>query len=288
MPSFDYDAIYKLPRAARYVNVSVFWIPYFPLLVRALYAMRIRHEFVTFASITSGLAAGWLIWSGESYGSLVAAAILVHLKDLFDACDGSLARLTGTGHRVGRFLDTIGDGIVFTVWIAALAARFAAAGVPAIPMWSIAVVTWLSLFLQCSYFNLYHLQYTLRAGGNTLSRIDESRKTPARDGALLHTLHAVYRIWFGWQDRLVQWMDARMRHGRVSQADHDRWYEDRRFLTANSALCYGTHAFVLILCLLLRRPHWFFPAVAVGMNLYWLGILAARGIAYKRTVAWSN
>jgi len=293
MAPFDAEALYKLPRDARYVNISVFWIPYFPRIVRLLYRLRVRHELVTFASIASGLVAAWVIGSADSYGSLLAAAILVHLKDLFDACDGSLARLTGTGHRIGRFLDTIGDGIVFTALITAVA--FASIdserSLPGTVIW--AVITWLSLFLQCSYFNLYHLIYTDRVGGNTLSRLDDASGVAAaenkRGGALLSVLMAIYRVWFGWQDRLVQAIDQAMR-GRsgIIVADFsadDTWYADRRFLTANSALCYGTHAFVLIGCLLLGKPGWFFPAVAVGMNVYWLGILTTRYVAYKGMTA---
>jgi len=290
MGSFDYDAIYKLPRDARYVNISVFWIPYFPLLVRVLYALRVPHEIVTLGSIASGLVAGWVIWTGQSYGSLIVAAILVHLKDLFDACDGSLARLTGTGHRVGRFLDTIGDGIVFTAWIAAVALRVIDAGADPLVTLIVAAATWLSLFLQCSYFNLYHLQYTTRVGGNTLSQIDESQEGSRHGSGLLRILRAIYRIWFGWQDRLVQAIDTHMRPSVDTQDTQCKgdWYTDRRFLTANSALCYGTHAFILILCLIARRPQWFFAAVAIGMNVYWLGILLARRIVSRRMVAWSN
>lgn len=290
MGSFDYDAIYKLPRDARYVNISVFWIPYFPFLVRVLYALRIRHEVVTLSSIACGLAAAWLIGTAQTYVALIMAAIFVHLKDLFDACDGSLARLTRTGHRVGRFLDTIGDGIVFTAWIGAVALRQIESGADVLMTSLVAVAVWLSLFLQCSYFNFYHLQYTVHVDGNTLSQIDESIESRAHTGLFLGVLRAIYRVWFGWQDRLVQAIDTHMRPSidRMIAARGELWYRDRRFLTANSALCYGTHAFVLILCLISRRPQWFFPAVAVGMNVYWLGILLARRIVYRRMVAWSN
>jgi len=78
-------------------------------VIRLFYRAGIRHEVVTFLSFACGIGATFLIITAESLSGFVVAALLVHLKDVFDACDGALARLTGTGHRIGRFLDTIGD-----------------------------------------------------------------------------------------------------------------------------------------------------------------------------------
>ncbi|MBI5868367.1 MAG: CDP-alcohol phosphatidyltransferase family protein [candidate division Zixibacteria bacterium] len=287
---FDYEAIYKLPKSARYFNVSVLWIAYYPHLVRLLYALRIRHEVVTLLSLAFGLTAAGILGSHPSAASLVLAAILVHLKDVFDASDGSLARLTNTGHRIGRFLDTIGDGIVFTALIAAIAWNTIETGASASTTLVWAGATWLSLFLQCSYFNFYHLHYTSVSGAVSASRLDERDASnghstlPAR--TLYGLLHAVYVLWFAWQDSLIRQLD-RLSLDTVRKRDHhdeslaDHWYKSRGFLIANSALCYGTHAFILILCLLAGHPNWFFPAVAVGMNLYFAAIIAARTVYFR-------
>ncbi len=287
---FDYEAICKLPKTARYFNVSVLWIAYYPHLVRLLYALRIRHEVVTLLSLAFGLAAAVILVSHPSVPSLVLAAILVHLKDVFDACDGSLARLTNTGHRIGRFLDTIGDGIVFTALIAAIAWNTIEMGGSTATTLLWAGATWLSLFLQCSYFNFYHLHYTSLSGAVSASRLDERDASndhatlPAR--TLYGFLHAIYVLWFAWQDSLIRRLDQLSFATVRTSDDHnaslpDRWYKSRGFLVANSALCYGTHAFVLILCLLAGYPNWFFPAVAVGMNLYFAAIIAARTVYFR-------
>jgi hypothetical protein len=97
----------------------------------------------------------------------------------------------------------------------------------------------------------------------------------------------VYDLWFGWQDRLVARWDSSQRKicglpSDPDESDNDRWYGRRSFMVANSALCYGTHAFVLIVCLLFESPFWFLPVVAVGMNLYWLGIVLARFVVFRR------
>jgi phosphatidylglycerophosphate synthase len=290
---FSYDAIFKLPREARYFNVSVLWVAYYPHVTRLLYALRIRHEIVTLASLVCGLAAAVILMYAHTTAALILCAILIHLKDVFDACDGSLARLTDTGHRIGRFLDTIGDGVVFTVLIVAVAWRAVDSGSPVAGTLTWAAAAWLSLFVQCSYFNFYHLQYARVVGANSLSRTDEWSAEEAGDEIqsragrrLLAILQAVYRLWFGWQDRLIHRIDRLSLYAaRKDNADVGRndglWYRARGFLVANSALCYGTHAFVLIVCLLAGHPVWFFPAVAIGMNLYFAAILMSRLTVFR-------
>jgi phosphatidylglycerophosphate synthase len=282
----DFDALYKLPRSRRYFNISVLWIPYYQSVIRLLYRAGVRHEIATFLSIACGIGAAMLIFSAQAMSMFVSAAILVHLKDMFDACDGALARLTGTGHRLGRFLDTIGDGVVFTLWIIAAAWRGVEGGpsVWAALLWAMAA--WLSLFLQCSYFNFHQLHYIRLSGIGTTSRFDE-RSLPAQ-GAVAR-LAAVYDLWFGWQDRLIAKWDLWQRQllglpVLAAESGNDDWYGRRAFMIANSALCFGTYAFVLAVCLVFRAPFWFVPAVVVGMNLYWLGIVLARLVVFRRSV----
>ncbi|MFN2315284.1 MAG: hypothetical protein ABR602_01290, partial [Gemmatimonadales bacterium] len=56
----------------------------------------------------------------------------------------------------------------------------------------------------------------------------------------------------------------------------------RGFMVANSALCFGTHAFLLIVCLLFLTPWAFLGVVAVGLNLYWAAILVTRRQVFGR------
>lgn len=284
LPAADIDAIHKLPRAWRYFNISVLWIFYYQAVIRFLYQLRIRHEVVTFGSIGSGLLAAWLITSARSLTDFLIAALFVHLKDVFDACDGALARITGTGHRAGRFLDTIGDGVVFTAWIAACAYRMSEGNIEPITAALWGVATWMSLFLQCSYFNFHQLHYIRISGAELTSRLDE-REEPAR--GFIAALGWVYQLWFGWQDRLIARFDsvARRRSGLpndVVESRNDAWYSHRPLMVANSALCFGTHAFILIICLVVQKPGWFLPTVTIGLNIYWLGIVLTRQLVFRR------
>lgn len=279
------EASHKLPAGHRYLNLSTLWIPYFRLLIRAFYRLHIRHEVATALSIGCGLAGAWVIAGLPDSGRFVTAAVLVHLKDVFDATDGALARLTGTGHRFGRFLDTVGDGVTFTGWIAATALVMVTAGTSPVATTAWAVAGWLSLFLQCSYYNFHHLHAVRVAGARSTSRLDEQSVEPADRATAV--MAAVYRVWFGWQDRLVAWFDRRQRVSvglpeDAADPENDAWYRHRGLLVANSALCFGTHTFVLVVLLLARRPEWFLPAVAIGMNAYLLLIVAARRVVFRR------
>ena len=60
------------------------------------------------------------------------------------------------------------------------------------------------------------------------------------------------------------------------------WFDHRNLMVANSALCFGTHAFVLIVCLIAGSPFWFLPLVVVGMNLYWSTIILTRAVTFRR------
>ncbi len=285
-PQVDFEALHKLPRSWRYFNISVLWIFYYQWVIRLLYRAGIRHEIVTFLSFACGIGATFLILAAESLRGFVVAAILVHLKDVFDACDGALARLTGTGHRLGRFLDTMGDGVVFSLWIASAAWRGVTGGHSVLNSAIWAIAGWLSLFLQCSYFNFHQLHYIRLSGAGTTSRFDE-RSEPARGGVAF--LAATYDLWFGWQDRLISTWDSWQRELAGLPADsadlrNNDWYGRRTFMIANSVLCFGTYAFVLAICLFFRSPFLFLPAVVVGMNLYWLAIVLARLVVFRRTI----
>jgi len=79
----------KFAPSDRYVNISVFWIFYFRQVIRLFYGLRVPHEAVTVTAIGVGLLSARLFYEEH----LIAAAVAIHLKDIFDACDGALARL---------------------------------------------------------------------------------------------------------------------------------------------------------------------------------------------------
>ncbi|MEX0790731.1 MAG: hypothetical protein WD178_08165, partial [Actinomycetota bacterium] len=140
--------------------------------------------------------------------------------------------------------------------------------------------------LQCSYFNFHHLHYVRIAGAASTSRLDEREIEPADPAT--RVMASVYQVWFGWQDRLIARIDLAQRRslGFPETAEDPRcepWFGARPFMVANSALCFGTHTFVLVIALLAGRPEWFLPSVVVGMTAYWALIVLARRVVFRRS-----
>jgi len=289
---FDIEGAFKVPREHRYLNISVFWIFYYTRVVKLLYRLGVRHEAVTLASLAAGIGAG-LFLLRPGYGSLVAAAFLVHLKDVLDASDGSLARLKGQTNRIARFLDSLCDFVAVTWLNAALALRYRSE-VGSI-VWLLAAAAWLSLFLQCSYFNYYLVNY-VKIFGKTNVRADESMTEEDRriyserwKRVLLSVLQTIYRFVYGWQDRLVARLDRWSRRKalggeRGGCGASAQWYAAKSLMTMNSPLCFGTHLFVFIVSALLYHPEYFYYIVIFAGDFYLLLNVAYRHLKFKRLI----
>jgi phosphatidylglycerophosphate synthase len=140
---------------------------------------------VVLASGAAGVAAA--VELGRS--SLLAAALLVQLKTLFDNADGQLARLTGQTSAFGRYLDSEVDLLVNAALFAALGWT---TGRPALALVGfVALTSVLSL-----NFNVERL-----ARGAAAVREDGGPPT-----ALLRRLYALI---YAPQDRLGEWLVGR-------------------------------------------------------------------------------
>jgi len=273
----DLEKAEKLPPEHRYFNISTLWIPYYRLVIRIFYILRFPHEIITMLSILSGFISAWLFYNDR----LIAGAIAFHLKDLFDASDGAMARLTGRGHLIGRYLDSIGDFFVIHAVIIAIIIRSAQSGHTEYIYWGIAAL--LSLFIQCSFFNFYQLKYLgeyqvdrLKSTTDEISRndLDYARKN-IRQMILLKFLRGLYVIFYSWQDDFVRSVDRALR--RQSESTPDRqWYGSRTFMTLLSPLCFGTHIFVVIIFALVQKSQWALIFIPVIMNFYLLLLLYFR------------
>ena len=273
----DLEKAEKIPVSRRYFNISVIWIFYYRHVLRLLYWLRFPHELVTLASIGAGLLSALMFYEGK----LIPAAILLHIKDLFDACDGCLARLTGRGHLIGRCLDSLGDFLVLALVVTAISLHAYSLGQQYYLGWGLAAM--FSIFIQCSVFNFYQIAYIEQYGISSLnSKRDETSRDdldvcalsgPAR--LLLKLLRFAYIVVYSWQDRLVAAIDNTLLKRCVTCSKSD-WYGDRPLMVLQSPLCFGTHIFVLIVSALLGRPQYGLVFIVSAMNLYLLFVLHYR------------
>jgi phosphatidylserine synthase len=272
----------KLPVVRRYFNISILWIFYFRQLIRLLYYIRIPHEVVTALSIVFGIISAYFFY----IGALIMAALFLHLKDLFDACDGALARLTGRGHLIGRYLDSLGDFLSLTMVLGAIALSAAQNYGELYYFWGgLAII---STFIQCSLFNYYQLAYlesygikTLSSRRNEIARQDiEPVVSSGTAGIFLSLLRFVYIIVYSWQDRLIAAVDDLLSH-KAGLSESSEKYADQKLMTLQSALCFGTHIFIIIIFALIGRPGYALIFIATIMNLYMILLLYLRSRSYN-------
>jgi hypothetical protein len=89
----------------------VFFRPLAFAFVKAVYRTRLTPNAVTGIATLVGLAAA--VWMGTgSAPALIIAALLLIAYNVLDCSDGMLARLQGSGSRIGRILDGVADYIV--------------------------------------------------------------------------------------------------------------------------------------------------------------------------------
>lgn len=280
----DIEKSEKLPPEHRYFNISTIWIFYFRWVIKLLYRLKIPHEAVTLLSILSGIFSAYLFY----YGSFIAAAVALHFKDLFDACDGALARLTGRGHLIGRYVDSLGDFVSLTAVMLAIGWRAYQAGSPIYLFWmGFAII---STFIQCSFFNYYQLAYFEEFGIDRLSSKKDEMHRRDQDmidrtwKPLLRILRFFYLIIYAWQDWLVARIDKWLYNG-SGRGSAREWYGNKAFMALQSPLCFGTQIFMIIVFAILGRPEYSLIAIAVGMNIYLILTLTFRRFYFAfRTV----
>jgi len=279
----DFEKSEKLPRHRRYFNISVIWIFYFRYVIRLLYWLRIPHEMITLLSILLGMTAAYFFYNG----SLIAGAVALHLKDIFDASDGAIARLTGRGHLIGRYLDSLGDFLSLTMVMLAIGLHVSEAGDYTYLIWSGSAIV--STFIQCSFFNYYQLAYLETFGVDTLSskRDEVSRddkyggfkSAPAR--AMVVVFRFFYIIVYSWQDKLVAYTDRKLIPPNTILSEEQR-FGNKELMVFQSTLCFGTHIFIIIIAALIGKPAYSLIFIGIVMNIYLMFVLYFRKRHYRK------
>jgi len=277
---FDLERASKFPTGTEYLDVNYLWVPGLGRVVALLCRTPVRPEAIVALSLVAGLASARLFLE-PGYAGLVLGTVFIQLKNYLDTVDGHLARAKGIDSSAGRFLDTLSDFVVYLALFSALGVRLARSD--GWRMLALAYGAMACAFIQCSYYNFYLVAY-LRLVGRTRSRNDErvSGEGEAGEGDLVRFLRRVYLLLYGWQDRMIGWIDrkGRLAIGRgcgdergASSGDAGNWYTDKRILAANSPLCFGTQLLFLSIFSLAGRPSLFLYFLLVPANLYLLFLI---------------
>ncbi len=261
------DSWRKLDRDARFPDLSDYARPAALALTARLVDTPVRSLHVTAAFIVCGLAAGALL-AVPAPAALAGAAVLLQVKNLLDAVDGSLARAQNRPSRAGRYLDSVGD-------FAVNAAAFAGIGAALAPRlglsaWLLAAAALLSALLQGTYYSVVTVAHRARFRPGILSRVDE-RAAPGDAGLTVRILQRLYLALYGWQDRAVASLLPRPDPASPLEAPFHPAVFTRRHLSFVSGFGLGTQLALesaaaaaaavigpgvpfLVLCLLLAGP----------------------------------
>jgi len=132
---------------------------------------------VTLLSGISGLAAGHLYYYRDLRLNLFGMGLHI-ISNALDNADGQLARLTNTGSRTGRILDSISDHIVFLGIYLHLLLRCLAAGAPP-AIWLLALGAGLSHAVQGGFADYARNAYLFLVAGRSRAEVDSSKRIRA-------------------------------------------------------------------------------------------------------------
>jgi archaetidylinositol phosphate synthase len=228
-------------RPGRELVIDVFFGPLAGLLALALLRLRVSPSALVLANGTAGLAAALVV----QQGALVTAAILLQVKTLLDNADGRLARASGRVTLLGRYLDTEVDLVVNVAVFAALGSL---TGRPWLALAAFLVLT----MVLSTGFNLAELYRAARG--------EQPRAPRPSGGAVERVLEGVYRLVFGWQDRLLRAFAVSRLERLLREHDPDRRraaslaYHDRTTMAVLANLGLSTQFVVLGLCLAVGAP----------------------------------
>lgn len=272
---FDIEKMNKLPREARFLDVNAIWYFFNGWIVRMLYPTPITPNQITVLSLVFGLLSVGFYVSGRT-DALVWGAVFLYGKVVLDNVDGNLARVRGTSSRFGRFLDSLADFLI-TVLVYIGISFYLVQTTGDSGYWFMGFFGLLFAFMQSTFFVFYLVSYTSRVGSYDKNRVDESitEEDRAEDNKWDLRLQKLFSWGYGWQDRLIERLDAAGRKlAGVSQDEDAEWYGDRCFLTKISPLCLCTNNVLLAVFSLLDQLELFLILLLTVLNFYGLGLLA--------------
>ena len=234
---------------------------------------------VTLLSLISGLAAGHLYYYPDLRLNLFGMGLHI-LSNAFDNADGQLARLTNTGSRAGRILDSISDHIVFLGIYLHLVLRCLAGGAsPAI--WVLALAAGLSHAVQGGFADYFRNAYLFFVAGPSRAEVDFSVQLRAEYNQLVwrrqpwqkFLLRTYVNFTFGQEKLSPNLMRLRVAAWRafsstIPQALQARYRAVARPLFKSIGLLMtNTRMLILFLVLILDHPAWYFLAEVTILNL---------------------
>jgi CDP-alcohol phosphatidyltransferase len=249
------------------------------VLARVFARLGLAPTGVTLLSLISGLAAGHLYYYPDLRLNLFGMGLHI-VSNAFDNADGQLARLTNTGSRAGRILDSISDHIVFLGIYLHLVLRCLAGGAsPAI--WLLALAAGLSHAVQGGFADYFRNAYLFFVAGPSRAEIDSSVRLRAEYNKLLwrrkpwlkFLLRTYLNFTLGQEKLSPNLMRLRVAAWRAFPSTIPEPLQARYRTAARplfksiGLLMTNTRMLILFLVLVLDHPAWYFLAEVTILNL---------------------
>ncbi len=234
---------------------------------------------VTLVGTAVGVLAGHLYF----YQSLVinlAGFVLHILSNALDNADGQLARLTNKGSREGRFLDGVGDFVVFGSVYVHLCLRYTTGGGSHF-IWLLAVAGAASHSLQTSLADYLRNAFVYFVSGGRRGEFEMAAELREEYRALRWSTNPwrklylrVYLNYTLQQEKLVPRlremrgvMEERIAHDGGSWLTERYRRENKTIVRCANLFGRNTRMLVLLVLLLLGQPAWFFVFDVTVFNL---------------------
>lgn len=279
---------------------AIFGTPFARPIVAALVQTRVSPIQLTLASLVFGVLAALLVAADLGGWWQVLPFAVYHLKNILDTCDGTLARARNAPDRLGRFLDSVVDYAVALLVFAAMAlVAYNRSG--SFYVFPLGAAAFLSSLMSISYYVFYSIKFAEYRKVATASRSDETRAPggaaayadPRRQKAYV-IVYALFKFFYGWQDRAVISLDAAIRatamrgagpKGSASsisaeQIEYalDNYYTNKRLLFWTSFLGLGCHIALASVAMLFSAYVAYFAVTVVYSGML---LLLTAGIRLK-------
>jgi phosphatidylglycerophosphate synthase len=253
----------KLSNEDQFVDFSDYGRPVATFLAYHLSKIKITAVQITIVFLLAGLLCAYCIYIQK----LVWAAIFLMIKNILDAVDGEIARITKHPSMVGRYLDSVFDFIInFLIFITILLTENNSN--------VIFIGAFLGIEFQCSVYNYYYVILRRRLNNDETSRIIEYRKPIAyhyESQRIVNVLHAIFLCLYIVFDVLVLFLDKQALFVRT----FPKW-----FMSLISLLGLGFQLLMICIFLCLGLPDMILPFFA-WYSVFGLFVILVRKVFVK-------
>ena len=191
----------KLAAEDKFLDVSDYGRPIAKLFANRLKNTRFTPIHVTLLFGISGLVAICCILQKQ----YLLASFFIILKSIIDAADGELARIKNTPSYTGRYLDSVFDIVLNSMFFMTIF------HVSKTSFW-LTIIAFFCVQLQGTLYNYYYVILRNKSvGGDTTSKIFEyksPRALPGESQKSVDILFGIYTIVYGVFDKIIHVLDS--------------------------------------------------------------------------------